>query len=54
LTQEQLRDEGHYRASAAVLKFMSDQGWLSEKEHQVALRKLLRAYRPAVGSLWCK
>lgn len=54
MTQEQLRDEGTFRASAAALKFMLEQDWLDEKEYRLAVKHLLRAYRPVVGSLWCK
>lgn len=54
MTQEQLQNEGGFRASAAVLQFMLDQGWLDEKEYMRAVKHLLRAYRPVVGSLWCK
>ena len=54
LTQEQLQNESGFRASAAVLQFMLDQDWLDEKEYKYAVKHLLLAYRPLVGSLWCK
>ena len=51
MTQEQLRDEGSFRASVAILKFMLKQGWLNEKEFRRAGRELLSRYQPVIGSL---
>lgn len=51
MTREQLRDEGSFRASAVILKFMLRQGWLTEKEFRGAGKDLIRRYHPVIGSL---
>lgn len=54
MTQEQLHSEGSFRTSVSILKYMLEQGWLDEKEYKFAIKKLLREYRPVIGSLWCR